>query len=166
MKMAKSKWRESFIDKGYELALEGLIDTEIARKLGVSETTFYEFQKNHPEFTEAIRLGKIPKNQEVEQAALKSALGFTYEEVTTEFEKGLDGKPVPVKTRKTTKYIPPNPTGYRFWLMNRMPEDWRDIRHIEGNLGGSVVIIADEVTKDTLDGINELGTKSPKDSND
>jgi len=74
---------------------------------------------------------------EVENALLKRALGFEYEEVTTEIEDvptgktGEDGKPI-FKQRKhikkTTKLVPPDTAAAFIWLKNRKPQQWRDKR--------------------------------------
>lgn len=90
-----------------------------------------------PAFSDAIKRGKAPVDIEVENALLKRALGFEYEEVTTEIEDvptgktGEDGKPI-FKQRKhikkTTKMIPPDTAAAFIWLKNRRPEKWRDKR--------------------------------------
>ena len=56
--MAKSKYDpETFpaLAEGY--AREGLIDKEIAAKLGVGEDSFHEYLKRHSEFSESIKRG-------------------------------------------------------------------------------------------------------------
>lgn len=165
--MSKTKWKDSFVQKGYELAKEGLIDIQIAKKLGIGETTFYEYQEKHPKFTEAIKIGKVESDQEIVESMRKKAKGFFEEETTTEMKLNEDGTAGQVTSiKKTKKYYPPDTGAGAFWLKNRQPKEWRDVRQIEGNLGGSVVIMVDEATKDTLNGISELGTKSPKDTDD
>ena len=37
-----------------------MIDAEIAAKLGISNGSFYEYQKRYPEFLDAIKRGKVP----------------------------------------------------------------------------------------------------------
>lgn len=153
-------------------AKEGLIDIQIAKKLGIGETTFYEYQDQYPEFREAIKRGKAESDQEIIESIRKRAIGYDVEETVIETRVGQTrqegenlGGDVTV-VRKHKRHIPASDTAAIFWLKNRQPEHFRDVRQIEGNLGGAVVIIADDDTKRTLDGITELGTKSPKDSND
>lgn len=169
--MAKSKWKESFIQKGYELALEGMIDIQIAKKLGISHETYYQYQKEHPEFLEAIKIGKYESDQEVVDSMRKRAVGFTYEETTSEIKIGKGNEEDPgqgeiTAIKKTTKYCPPDTGAGAFWLKNRQPELWRDSKHIEGNIGGGVHLIADKSTKEDLDGITEFGTRRPGGSDD
>lgn len=160
--MAKSKWRNNFPAKAEKLAEDGYIDIQIAQALGISEATFYNYQAEHIEFLESIKRGKAKTDKRVIESLLKRATGFEYEETTTEME--VDGKTESVTAiKKTKKYVAPDTGAIAFWLKNRQPEHWRDVRQIEGNLGGSVIIVADESTKKLLDGIEKLGTKSPKD---
>ena len=92
-----------------------------------------------PAFSDAIKRGKAPVDIEVENALLKRALGFEYEEVTTEIEDvptgktGEDGKPI-FKQRKhikkTTKMVPPDTAAAFIWLKNRKPHQWREKREV------------------------------------
>lgn len=56
-------------------AREGAINTEIAHNLGISETTFYDYQATYPEFKQAVRRGKEVVDYMVERALLNQALG-------------------------------------------------------------------------------------------
>ena len=62
---------------------------------------------------------------EVENALLKKALGYTYEEVTEDVETLTNGKQRTLK-RTVTKIVPPDTTAAIFWLKNRKPAQWRD----------------------------------------
>ena len=57
----------------------------------------------------------------VENALLKRALGYDYEEVKTETENG-----VVTKVTTITKQVVPDVTAQIFWLKNRRPDKWRD----------------------------------------
>lgn len=105
---------------------DGATDNEIYTRLGISETSFYKYKRKHAEFAEALKRGKEVVDTEVENALLKRALGFTYEETTTEIAD--DGT---TKTKTVTKQALPDNTSMVFWLKNRMPELWRDKTHVE-----------------------------------
>ncbi|MBR8535420.1 helix-turn-helix domain-containing protein [Carboxylicivirga sediminis] len=133
--MAKPKYDSATFPKlaeGY--ARDGLNDEQIAEKLGISRAAYYRYQKQHVDFLDAIKRGKAPVDADVENALLKRALGFEYEEVSTEYEKDpKTGKPTPVKTKKTIKRVPPDVGAIAFWLKNRKPEQWREkIDHTSG----------------------------------
>lgn len=114
--------------EGY--ARNGLNDIQIAEKLGVSLATYYNYQIKYVEFLEAIKRGKKPVDTEVENSLLKRALGYDYEEKSTEVEIGKDGKPTPTKIKTTKKHIPGDVGAMAFWLKNRKSSDWRDKREL------------------------------------
>jgi len=60
-------------------------------------------------------------NLKVEEALLKVALGYEYEE--TEIIASKDGKTS--RVRKVKKVVPPDTTAIIFWLKTRNPSKWR-----------------------------------------
>lgn len=98
-------------------ARDGLTDEQIAGNMGISYSTFREWLKKFPALSAALKLGKAPVDLQVENALLKRALGYTYDEITYE-----DGKP----TKRVTKQVSPDTTAQIFWLKNRRPDRWRD----------------------------------------
>lgn len=142
MKMAKPKYDDNFplLAEGY--ARQGLIDKEIAAKLGISERSYYEYQKKYPQFTQAIKRGKEPVDVEVENALLKRAQGFDYEEIHAEYgiKKGQE-KATPSKVKKISKKVVPDVTAQIFWLKNRLPKIWRDKHdlNVSGNMSITVI---------------------------
>lgn len=112
-------------------ARNGLSNDQIAENLGITRSTFYEYQKKYKDFSDALKRGKEVVDFEVENALLKRALGYDCEE--TKIEKSdKDG----VKVIKTVKHIPPDVGAAAFWLKNRKPVDWRDRREIGAELDG------------------------------
>ncbi|MDO4170781.1 MAG: helix-turn-helix domain-containing protein [Lachnospiraceae bacterium] len=101
-------------------ARDGLTDEQIAHNCGITATTLYEWKKRFPEFSEAIKRGKRPVDILVENALLKRAMGFAFEEKT--IEKDSKGN---VKEKIVKKYIVPDTRAAEFWLKNRKPEIWR-----------------------------------------
>ncbi|CAI3601335.1 hypothetical protein CNEO2_2630002 [Clostridium neonatale] len=70
---------------------------------------------------------------QVENALLKRALGYKYDEVTKELNEDTGELEV---TKVVTKEVQPDTTAQIFWLKNRKPEDWRDRKEVEhsGNI--------------------------------
>lgn len=107
-------------------AREGLADKQIAEnKIGINEATFCRWKDRFPQIMQALKKGKAPVDFEVENALLKKALGYTYEEVTEDVETLTNGKQRTLK-RTVTKIVPPDTTAAIFWLKNRKPAQWRD----------------------------------------
>lgn len=123
--MANGKFKEWITPDGLlrleGWAREGLTDAQICQKVGINPATLYRWIEKHAEIGEAIKKGKAPVNVEVENALLKRALGYDYEEVITEVYG--DGKK---HVRKVKKHMPPDVGAIAFWLKNRKPSHWRD----------------------------------------
>lgn len=131
-------------------ARDGLTDIQIAQNMGIAERTFYEWVERFPQFAQALKTGKEPVDIQVENALLKSALGYT---VTLK-------KPIKVRTKKQLKdkgtieeehieyveeevHIPAQTTAQIFWLKNRKPAQWRDKRETEIETNEPVKVILD-----------------------
>lgn len=130
MVMAKGKY-EKWLKKDNLLLLEawardGLTDETIAKNMGVGLTTLYRWKAEHREIWEALKRGKEIIDIEVENALLKSALG--YEDIEIEITTDFSGNEIKKEKRKQ---VPPNTTALIFWLKNRQPKKWRDKQDIE-----------------------------------
>ncbi len=107
----------------------GATDEEIAKRLGISIASFYNFKNQFLEFLEALKETKEVVDAQVENALLKRALGYSYDEVTKEV---VDGE---LKVTKViTKQVVPDTTAQIFWLKNREPSKWRDKLQVEAGI--------------------------------
>lgn len=106
-------------------ARDGLTNEQIAHNIGIVESTFYEWQNKYEELSEALKKGKEVVDREVENALLKRALGYEYEEVKIEEEDGN------IKRTVTKKHQAGDTTAQIFWLKNRKPYEWRDRKNLE-----------------------------------
>lgn len=74
--MAKSKWElikdKLILVEGW--ARDGLTDEQIAKNLGISKDTFYQYKKRYSDFSDSLKRGKEIVDYEVENALLKNAL--------------------------------------------------------------------------------------------
>ena len=129
--MAKGKFQKWLEPDGLLLlegwARDGLTDEQIAHNCGVTTSTLYAWKDKYSEISEALKRGKEVVDIQVENALLKRALGYRYDEVTR--EKTLDpetGFSCLTVTKKVTKEVQPDTTAQIFWLKNRRPDVWRD----------------------------------------
>lgn len=114
---------------------DGLTDVQLAHNIGIHIGTLYEWKKKYPKFNEAIKRGKEVVDIIVENALLKSALGYSYDEVTkVRIDDEASGKSEIVEVKRVTKDMAPNPTSLIFWLKNRKPEVWRDSKKVDANI--------------------------------
>lgn len=123
-------------------ARDGAIERDIAKKLGVSESTFSGYKKEHPELMETLTVNKEVTDARVESALYKRAIGYEYTE--TSKEVGPDG----VKIKTTVKQVAPDVTAQIYWLNNRRPDRWRNKQDISIE-GASKVEIINDIPKPT-----------------
>lgn len=120
----RSRYRkESHPARARDLASKGWSNKEIAHEFGIHEDTLYEWLKKYPEFSESIELGKDKPNTEVKAALFKRAVGYPFTEtylVPTE-----EGKPPRIE-RIVRKEMAPDIQAIRLFLMNRLPEEFRE----------------------------------------
>lgn len=101
-------------------ARNGLTDEQIAHNIGITISTLYAWKQKYSEISEALKKGKEIVDVLVENALLKRALGYDYEEVSEKYEGG-----VLTERKVTIKHVAPDTTAQIFWMKNRKPDDWR-----------------------------------------
>lgn len=115
-------------------ARDGLTDEQIAKNMGVSASTLYEWKKRFLEISESLKKGKEIVDYEVENALLKSALGFSETirkpvklKITQYNDSGKKIKEEEyIKIVEEEIFVPPNVTAQIYWLNNRKPDKWRN----------------------------------------
>ncbi|HBE9110316.1 TPA: helix-turn-helix domain-containing protein [Clostridioides difficile] len=103
-------------------ARDGLTDEQIAFNIGINVKTLYDWKKKYSNICNALKKGKEVIDRQVENALLKRALGYEYDEIT--YEEGQE-------TKRVTKQVVPDTTAQIFWLKNRKPAEWRDKQIVE-----------------------------------
>jgi transposase-like protein len=98
-------------------ARDGLTDEQIAHNMGIAYSTLRVWKDKYQTLSATLKKGKEVVDLEVENALLKRALGYTYEE--KHVENGQVKKII-------TKEVVPDTTAQIFWLKNRKPKYWRD----------------------------------------
>ena len=101
---------------------DGLTNEQIANNIGINVKTLYDWKNKESNISNALKKGKEVVDIEVENALLKRALGYKYDEVT--YENG-------VETKRVTKEVQPDTTAQIFWLKNRKPKNWKDKQNSE-----------------------------------
>lgn len=156
--MARSKYEKWLKNENLILlegwARDGLTDEQIAKNMGISVKTLFNWKTNYLPILQALKKGKEVVDYEVENALLQKALGMT-KVIQKPFKlkevKYENGKRISEKERieyaEEEVFIPPDTTAQIFWLKNRRPDKWRDKSRDE----------ADRTTLDRLDNIlNEI----------
>lgn len=137
--MAKGKYQEWLEPEGLlkieGWARDGLTEEQIADNMGISRSTLSEWKNLYSDISDTLKKGKEVIDRQVENALLKRALGYEYEEVSEKYELGI------LTERKVTKkQVVPDTTAQIFWLKNRKPSDWRDKPEGETEQGGITIV--------------------------
>ena len=138
--MAKGKYQEWLTEEGLlqlgSWARDGLTDEQIASNMGITRKTLAEWKTKYSDICDTLKRGKAVVDIQVENALLKRALGYSYDEVTR--ERVLDYDPSTGQvvgshmeiTKTVKKEVQGDTTAQIFWLKNRRPEQWRDKRDV------------------------------------
>ena len=133
-----SKFKTEFIAQAEKLCKLGATDIEIADFLGVDVRTLYRWKGENELFCQALKAGKEVSDERVERSLFARANGYEHDEIDIRVvDKTIVQTPI-------RRYYPPDTTAAIFWLKNRKPEKWREMKAIElsGHEGGPIVIQA------------------------
>jgi hypothetical protein len=108
------------------------MDTELADFFEVSVQTINTWKKEHPEFVESIKRGKLKADAEIAHKLFHRAKGYSHPDVHISNYQGQ------ITTTPITKHYAPDTTACIFWLKNRQPELWRDRHEFTGKDGGPI----------------------------
>lgn len=105
---------------------DGYTFEDIANKIGITLPTLRAWRKQYPEIDAALKKGREIIDYKVENALLKSALGYKTKEVkvTTTMRHG---KVVETIKEVTDKEQAPNVSAIQCWLYNRLPKKWKNM---------------------------------------
>lgn len=124
---------EDWIDEDHLILIEGWSRdgysySDIANKIGISNGALVNWRTKYPEIANALKSGREIVDYKVENALLKSALGYTTQESKVTIL--MRGSKVVEKTTETlTKEQAPNVLAIQTWLYNRLPNKWKNTRN-------------------------------------
>lgn len=130
-----SSFKPEYVEQARKLAELGATDREAADFFEVAESTLYLWKHTHPEFSEALKVGKDAADARVEQSLYRRALGYTHDAEKIAVNAQGEITKVPF-----TEHYPPDTTAAIFWLKNRKRDEWRDIKasEVSGPNGGPI----------------------------
>lgn len=129
-------------------AMHGSTMAEIAKMLGVAESTVYKWKNEHGEFAEAIKKGAQEADGEILNAAFRQAVGYVQHviEPIKVKKQRWDERAMRVLTDEEVvmteydKTIPPDANMTRFMLTNRLSADYKT-KPTDDDALGSVTLI-------------------------
>lgn len=125
-------FRPEYCEQATALCRLGATDKEMAAFFGCAESTLYLWQKEHAEFSEAIRAGKLVADMEMANSMYKLGKGHDYYEdqaVKVKDVQYADGKKIAETERveivQVRKIVPPEMAAISMWLTNRQKDKWK-----------------------------------------
>ena len=116
---------------------------EVCANVGITGTTFYEWQNEKPEFSEAIKKAReVYVNKmlrDCERSLNKLVNGFDYEEVKTTIVDDGRGKPKIKEKTTTKKTAAPNLGAIIHYQTNRDPENWKNRQAVDHTTNGKEI---------------------------
>lgn len=103
----------------YQLCTEA----QIAKKLGISMTTFGRYKREHPELREVLKEGRETLVEDLKLNLKKKAQGYYYEETKTVIRQ--EGEKEVRVIEKYKRYAHPD-TGAIHLLLKNLDDDWRN----------------------------------------
>jgi len=124
-----------------KLALLGATDEQIADFLQISVATLNRWKLAEPRLVSALKKGKEQADAAVARSLYRRALGYKHKAVKI----FADPKTGAEKIVEYVEHYPPETVACIFWLKNRRPDLWRDVKAVEHS--GSVT---HTVTRDAI----------------
>jgi len=133
--------------------LDGVPRKEIYKRLGLTERTFLAILHSNAEFHKMFENYSAEADAKVRDSLFRRATGFEITEVVEDREVGeRAGKPFDlVKTKSSTRVIPPDTIAQIFWLKNRQPGNWRDRRDHDVKAQVKITYNVDKIKKKKQD---------------
>jgi hypothetical protein len=129
-----TKYLPIYAKQAKKLAEKGLIDKDIYDILGIAEKNGIIWKSKYPEFRKGIEEGKETDNRLVENSLTKKALGYEYEEITSEpIINLITGEKTIEITRIVKKHVPASDSSIQFYLTNKMKEKYSNNQNINMN---------------------------------
>ena len=133
-----SSYDPDFAKQAEKLCMLGATDLDVAQFFEVDVRTVYRWKIEYPEFCQALKSGKEVADDLVEDRLFKRATGYSHDAVKV-FMPANASAPV---YAPIVEHHPPDTTAAIFWLKNRRPDRWRDVKaqEISGKDGGPVQV--------------------------
>ena len=161
--MNHNKYKPEFANIAYEMCLLGATTEELARALGICERTFHYWLQEIPEFGEQVRAGREIADRKVAMSLYQKAIGWSHKQEKVFCDPRSGSRQI---VEYTERFSPDN-TAMIFWLKNRRPDLWRDVRQHEVGKPGDFANLSDAELREKAAalaadlGLGEYATKQP-----
>ena len=140
----KTYYTPDRIERICKVIAQGGTDKAAFEAGGISQTQFYEWLNEKPEFAEAVKNARRQFQEWQDKEMVKKAqaslvrliCGEEYTETTSEFGLDENNQPIQKKQKQVTKKVLPNVTAIIFALTNRDSERWKNrmMQEVKGKI--------------------------------
>jgi hypothetical protein len=118
-------YRPEYAEQARKLCQLGATDAELAQFFEVNHSTIFEWRAAHPEFSDALKIGKSFADERMKRSLYQRGIGYDYQSVKI-VEEGVigdkDGKLTLVKRTTSTEHVAGDVGAQKLWLTNaKMP---------------------------------------------
>jgi len=143
---SKSKYKDEYVEQARMLCEQfGAIDDDLAAFFKVKVRTIHRWKAQHPEFLQALTIGKEVSDNRVERALYMRAVGFKIPALKWFSYEGKSW------SEEYEEYIPGDTRAQIFFLCNRRKDRWSN-SHMKGIGAPGDDDIPDAVRVDVVDG--------------
>jgi hypothetical protein len=136
-----SKYKAQNCVQVEKLCKLGATDKEIADFFGVAESTLNLWKKEHKDFSESIKRGKIIADANVADRLYQRAMGFEHDSEEIKVVSDGQGLGSSIERVPVRKIYPPDTTAAIFWLKNRQKDKWRDKQDIDVRAPDGITVL-------------------------
>jgi hypothetical protein len=111
-----------------KFAKAGLSNEQIAELTDICIATLYNYQRDYPDFLEALKGGKENPDDKVERALYERAVGY----LAPEEKVFYDANQGVTVSKTILRQYPPDTAAAFIWLQNRRPSKWK-VKQVEDN---------------------------------
>ena len=137
----KSKYQTCVKPKFEEIKewfANGDTDIIVAKKLGIAESTFYEYLEKYPEFSKAVYEAKnITRKTQLEETLYRRATGYMVQETKTTKRTNYNGE-ISIEETTTSRHIPADVGALKFILVNQFGDEYKEKQEL--NISGNMTI--------------------------
>ncbi len=120
-----TKYKPEYAGMARELCDAGAVEDQVAAFFEVSRSTFNLWRNVHPEFREAVTVGKAHADDRIERSLYDRAHGYAYTEKQAIKLRGKGGVER-VEIVEVERFMPPDSMSMQYWLNNRRGAEWRN----------------------------------------
>lgn len=139
-----TKYKDEYAEQAEKLCKLGATDKKLADFFNVCEDTITNWKSENIDFFVSIKRGKdYYDNGRAEDSLINRVLGMEItEERQTIRRMVIDGQDPDstegqiIDTTVTKKQIPPDVNAIRYWLNNRNPKRWKNLKHVDHTSDG------------------------------